>query len=126
MPPSAWKPLSGPRKVCLSFSSLRRFVEYLCRDAAAGVPTLFTKEFSLADRVGLVSGGNRGLGLEMAYALIEAGARVVYCVDLPTTPGEDFQKTREYASKLKNKLGEGRLEYISADVTDQVRQVVCG
>ncbi len=86
----------------------------------AGAPTLFTKEFSLADRVALVTGGNRGLGLEMAFALVEAGARVVYCIDLPKTHGEDFQKAQAYAAKLKNKLGEGRLEYISADVTDQV------
>ena len=67
----------------------------------------------------MVTGGNRGLGLEMAYALIEAGCRAVYCVDLPETPGEDFQAARSYAAKLKNKTGEGRLEYISADVTDQ-------
>ena len=52
--------------------------------------------------------------------MIEAGARAVYCVDLPKTPGEDFQKAHEYAAKMKSKLGEGRLEYISADVTDQV------
>ena len=56
----------------------------------------------------------------MAFALVEAGARAVYCVDLPKTPGEDFLKAHEYAAKMKNKLGEGRLEYISADVTDQV------
>ncbi len=91
----------------------------ICIPGPAPTPTLLSKEFSLADRVGLVSGGNRGLGLEMAYALIEAGARAVYCIDLPKTPSEDWQKVHAYAARLHGKGGEGRLEYISADVTDQ-------
>ena len=56
----------------------------------------------------------------MAFALLEAGCRAVYCVDLPESPGEDFQAAREYANKLRNKTGQGRLEYMAADVTDQV------
>lgn len=55
----------------------------------APAPTLFAHEFSLADRVALVSGGGRGLGLEMALALVEAGARAVYCVDLPAEPADE-------------------------------------
>ncbi|TFK80677.1 sorbose reductase sou1 [Polyporus arcularius HHB13444] len=82
-------------------------------------PTLFAKEFSLADRVALVSGGNRGIGLEMALALVEAGTRIVYCLDLPEKPGDEFTKVREYASHLKGTGGEARLEYVSADVTNQ-------
>lgn len=83
-------------------------------------PTLFAHEFSLADRVALISGANRGLGLEMALALIEAGARAVYCVDLAKDPSPEFLKVREYANRLSGKGGEGRMEYISGDVTDQV------
>ncbi|KAK7689455.1 hypothetical protein QCA50_007247 [Cerrena zonata] len=82
-------------------------------------PTLFPHEFSIADRVALVSGANRGIGLEMALALIEAGARAVYCVDLPKTPGEEWEKTRLYAEKMQGKGSEGRLEYIQGDVTNQ-------
>lgn len=67
-----------------------------------------------------MSGGHRGLGLEMALALIEAGARAVYCVDLPKEPSDEWQKVREYAARMTNKGGEGRLEYISGNVTDQV------
>ncbi len=82
-------------------------------------PTLFSHEFSLTDRVALVSGANRGLGLEMALALIEAGARAVYCVDLPKDPGEEWTKVRDYASRMEGLPSQGRLEYISGDVRNQ-------
>ena len=78
-------------------------------------PKIFD-EFALTDRVGLVSGGNRGLGLEMAIALAEAGARVVYCFDLAEEPSEVFKASQEYVSKLGNG---SRLEYFSADVRNQ-------
>jgi len=78
-------------------------------------PKIFD-EFALTDRVGIVSGGNRGLGLEMALAFCEAGARAIYCFDLPTTPSDEWTKTSEYVKKLGNG---SRLEYVSADVRDQ-------
>jgi NAD(P)-dependent dehydrogenase (short-subunit alcohol dehydrogenase family) len=82
--------------------------------AASPVPTIFD-EFALKGRVAIVTGGNRGLGLEMAMALAEAGARV-YSIDLPTTPGKEFTAVAKYVEKL----GDGRsLQYIQADVTDQ-------
>ncbi|KAI0303403.1 hypothetical protein B0F90DRAFT_1626817 [Multifurca ochricompacta] len=80
-------------------------------------PTLWD-EFSLRDRVALVSGANRGLGLEMALALIEAGARAVYCVDLPTKPGDEWVAVAEYGKRVMGTRG-GRLEYVSADVRNQ-------
>ena len=78
-------------------------------------PKIFD-EFSLAGRVGVVSGGNRGLGLEMALALCEAGAKAVYCMDLPETPSESWEATREYVEAMGNG---SRLEYVSGDVCDQ-------
>ncbi|KAG1826763.1 uncharacterized protein BJ212DRAFT_1565134 [Suillus subaureus] len=78
-------------------------------------PKIFD-EFALTDRVGLVSGGNRGLGLEMALACCEAGARVVYCFDLPEKPSDEWIASRDYVVKLGNN---SRLEYLSANVTDQ-------
>ncbi|KAI0055754.1 sorbose reductase sou1 [Artomyces pyxidatus] len=73
-------------------------------------------EFQLSDRVGLVTGANRGLGLEMALVLLEAGARAVYCIDLPAEPGEEWQAVRAYAQRMRSGA---RLEYVRQDVTDQ-------
>ncbi|PFH52360.1 hypothetical protein AMATHDRAFT_56825 [Amanita thiersii Skay4041] len=78
-------------------------------------PTIFD-EFSLKGRVGLVTGGNRGLGLEMALVLCEAGAKAVYCLDLPTDPSGEWKATREHIRRMENG---SRLEYISIDVTNQ-------
>ncbi|KAI6159842.1 hypothetical protein EDD17DRAFT_1778687 [Pisolithus thermaeus] len=78
-------------------------------------PRIFD-EFAVTDRVALVSGGNRGLGLEAAIALCEAGARVVYCLDLPEEPSEVFVASQDYVRRLGNN---SRLEYFSADVRDQ-------
>ena len=83
-------------------------------------PTLFTTDFSLRDRVALVTGANGGLGLESALAFIEAGARAVYCLDIAPTPSEEWLKVKDYVSRMEGKAGEGRLENISADVSDQV------
>lgn len=73
-------------------------------------------DFSLTDRVAIVTGGNRGLGLEAALALSTAGSRVVYCLDLPEKPGEDWNAARQSLAKLE---GAGRLEYVTNDVRDQ-------
>ncbi|KAI0721531.1 sorbose reductase sou1 [Cerioporus squamosus] len=70
-------------------------------------PTLFSHEFSLADRVALVSGANRGLGLEMALASSKRH------------PGEEWTKVRDYAARMEGLPSQGRLEYISGDVRDQ-------
>ncbi|KAI0634653.1 sorbose reductase sou1 [Trametes polyzona] len=96
-----------------------RALEAKASGASRTTSTLFENEFALTDRVAIVTGANRGIGLEMALALAEAGARAVYCVDLPKTPGEEFDAVKTYLSKLEGKKGEGRVEYISADVTDQ-------
>jgi NAD(P)-dependent dehydrogenase (short-subunit alcohol dehydrogenase family) len=78
-------------------------------------PKIFD-EFSLDGRVGVVSGANRGLGLEMALALCEAGCKAVYCVDLPKLPSAEWEATSGFVKGLGNG---SRLEYVSADVRDQ-------
>ena len=73
-------------------------------------------EFALTNRVGIVSGGNRGLGLEMALALCEAGARAIYCLDLPDKPSNEWSRTRDFVKRLDNG---SRMEYVNVDVSDQ-------
>ncbi|KAF9882942.1 hypothetical protein FE257_004877 [Aspergillus nanangensis] len=71
------------------------------------------REFDLADRVYAVTGGGRGLGLAMAEALLEAGAKV-YCLDRLETPHPDFLAAKEHA---ENEYG-STLEYYKIDVRD--------
>ncbi|CAG8334998.1 unnamed protein product [Penicillium salamii] len=89
-------------------------------------------EFDLEGRVYAITGGGGGLGLSMAEALIEAGAKgisntfcpcseqtsidtrpnLVYCLDRLETPHPDFSVAKE---KAENEYG-GSLEYIRIDV----------
>jgi hypothetical protein len=72
-------------------------------------------EFSLADKVVLVSGAARGLGLVQAEALLEAGA-IVYALDRLETPSPDFARVQTRATE---ELGT-KFEYRRIDVTDSV------
>ncbi|KAL5483607.1 hypothetical protein ACEPAI_8839 [Sanghuangporus weigelae] len=74
------------------------------------------QEFDLTGRVAVVSGANRGLGLEIAQALAEAGA-VVHCFDLSPAPSENWNAAADYISKLSHPTA--RLNYAKLDVTDQ-------
>ncbi|KAL8892714.1 MAG: hypothetical protein Q9215_000463 [Flavoplaca cf. flavocitrina] len=71
------------------------------------------REFDLAKRVFIVTGGGRGLGLTMAEALIEAGA-TVYCLDWLVEPDEEFRA----AQKRANPDFGGSLHYSRIDVRD--------
>ncbi|KAF8270343.1 hypothetical protein EI94DRAFT_1723002 [Lactarius quietus] len=113
---------SPPPSQAQSQSPLRKIgvAAALAGGDGAAKPTLWD-EFALHDRVALVSGANRGLGLEMALALVEAGARAVYCVDLPKRPGDEWTKVAEYVRRMAadSEAVKGRLEYVCADVRDQ-------
>jgi NAD(P)-dependent dehydrogenase (short-subunit alcohol dehydrogenase family) len=73
-------------------------------------------EFSLKDKVIVVSGGGRGLGLVQSEALLEAGA-VVHAIDRlpPPAATSDFAKV---ARRAQDELGT-RLEYHNLDVRDE-------
>lgn len=80
--------------------------------------TLLQREFSLAGRVAVVTGGYGGIGLEVSEGLAEAGA-TVYCVDIASSPTEAFKKTREYVRRIAEEDESiGRLETVQADVTN--------
>ncbi|EJD38375.1 NAD(P)-binding protein [Auricularia subglabra TFB-10046 SS5] len=91
--------------------SNRRLLSAGTRQAA---PLVSLPEFSLKDRVYVVTGGARGLGLTQAEAILEAGGRV-YALDRLQQPSPDFERV---AARAKDELGT-HLEYIPADVRDQ-------
>ena len=75
--------------------------EYLKKNSAAGSFLGTTKrlpEFNLTDKVVLVSGAARGLGLTQAEALLEAGA-TVYALDRLPEPTPDFYRVQNRATE---------------------------
>lgn len=72
-------------------------------------------EFSLKDKVIIVSGGGRGLGLVQSEALLEAGA-TVHAIDLLPVPSADSDFT-QIASRASSELGTS-LTYHRIDVRD--------
>ncbi len=70
-------------------------------------------EFNLANKVVLVSGAARGLGLTQAEALLEAGA-TVYALDRLAEPSPDFYRVQKRASE---ELGSS-FHYRRIDVRD--------
>ncbi|KIX00321.1 uncharacterized protein Z518_10460 [Rhinocladiella mackenziei CBS 650.93] len=77
--------------------------------------TKILPEFNLSDRVVLVSGAARGLGLSIAEACLEAGA-AVYALDRlpPSGQSPDFSRIQKRAT---DELG-SRLSYRQVDVRD--------
>ncbi|KDN42417.1 NAD(P)-binding protein [Tilletiaria anomala UBC 951] len=81
--------------------------------AKSPTPAIFT-EFSLAGKTAVITGGNGGLGLEIALGYVEAGA-TVYALDIHDEPSAEFKAVARHCRDL---LGQ-ELHYISMDVTNQ-------
>ncbi|KAI1074817.1 NAD(P)-binding protein [Whalleya microplaca] len=71
-------------------------------------------DFDLRDRVSVVTGGARGLGLSLAEALAETGGNV-YCFDREPRPDERFLEAARRATEWG-----GSLHYRQQDVQDTV------
>ena len=67
---------------------------------------------SLKDRVCIVTGGGRGLGYEMAMALVEAGAKVVI------SSAREVGELKAVEKEAEAITGAGRLVAVQADVQD--------
>ncbi|OAG43371.1 hypothetical protein AYO21_02308 [Fonsecaea monophora] len=70
-----------------------------------------TSLFSLKDRVVVITGGARGIGLTLAFAVAEAGG-LVALVDASPAPHEHFEILKQRAA---------RVTYYQSDVTDYER-----
>ncbi|MFX8016130.1 SDR family NAD(P)-dependent oxidoreductase, partial [Acinetobacter baumannii] len=69
---------------------------------------MFLEQFRLNGKVALVTGGSRGLGLEAALALKEAGAKVAV-----------LARRASFLEEAKKHLGEAL--YLEGDVRDEGR-----
>lgn len=76
-------------------------------------------EFSLANKVVLVSGAGRGLGLTQSEALLEAGAKV-YALDRLEEPAPEFFELQQRAIELGTELHYRRIDVRDTELLNSV------
>jgi len=67
--------------------------------SASSIPSVLD-QFSVKDKVIVITGGGRGLGLNFAIALAQCGAHVA-CIDVHPEPHDNFGKLTAFSSKAK-------------------------
>jgi NAD(P)-dependent dehydrogenase (short-subunit alcohol dehydrogenase family) len=75
----------------------------------------------LDGRVAIITGANQGLGLEVAHAYVQAGARLVICARDEELLASAAEQLRQAAGQLKQAAEQPKqnsVEAVAADVTD--------
>jgi len=112
---SAMFGLASSRRVWMSSLAPRLFAGKRLMSSSGNSNLL--PEFSLKDRVFVVSGGARGLGLTQAEAILEAGG-IVHAIDILPTPSPAFAKIGSRSDLPPLDSAHPRLSYTSLDVRD--------
>ncbi|EAW14718.1 oxidoreductase, short chain dehydrogenase/reductase family [Aspergillus clavatus NRRL 1] len=88
----------------------------------ASSPEKAYPNFSLRDKAYVITGGGRGLGLVIAEAMVQAGAKV-HCFDRLDTPHPDFALSQEASKNLNSSI-----HYHHVDVRDRenLNKTICG
>ncbi|CAG8108258.1 unnamed protein product [Penicillium nalgiovense] len=90
---------------------------YLCRTITNDLKPL--QQFDVRNKVITVTGGARGLGLEMANQLSEAGAHV-YCLDRLDNPQTEAPFTQNQRSPLGGSLHYRKADVVNAQSVDKI------
>ena len=85
--------------------------------ALARQATRKRRAFSLPGKVALITGGSRGLGLEIAKQLVDAGVRVALCA-------RDLEELKDAETKLKSHGGDVFILPVDISDRDAVENIV--
>ncbi|KAK7421667.1 hypothetical protein QQZ08_009841 [Neonectria magnoliae] len=110
----------APTKVTIQHTTtavVRAFHTTSATRNAALDPRHLLPEFSMKDKVVVVSGGARGLGLVQIEALLEAGAKVHAIDRLPSPETDPTSNFSHIAKRAREELGTS-LTYHQVDVRD--------